>query len=144
MIRAATTADLAGLSELEATLFGPLAWSTAAVEAELTGPGRTVTVAEDADGGVAGYVVTVLVGRVADLLRIGVRADHQRRGLAGILLTGALEQARAAGAERVMLEVSDLNAPALALYAGHGFSTLDRRRGYYADGSDALVMHLDL
>lgn len=144
MIRAATIDDLEALAELESALFGPLAWSRTAVRAELTDPGRTVTVAEDAQGGVAGYVVTLLVDRVVDLLRIGVRSDHQGRGLAGILLTGALEHARAAEAERVLLEVSDLNVPALALYAGHGFTTIDRRRGYYADGSDALVQHLDL
>ena len=32
------------------------------------------------------------------------------------------------------------NDAALAFYAGEGFVEIDRRRGYYRDGSDAVVM----
>lgn len=134
MIRGATGSDVAALARLEADLFGVDAWSEAVVADEV-GRGR-VRLTED-DLGPTAYVVTATAGDVTDLLRIGVRRDHQRRGLAGILLTGAL--AEAAG-RRMMLEVSEANAAAVALYRGHGFEVLDRRRAYYRDGSDALVM----
>jgi ribosomal-protein-alanine N-acetyltransferase len=138
VIRAATARDVDGLAALEATLFAASAWSHRAIEEEVT-RGR-VEVVDDGHG-VTAYVVVALSGEVTDLLRIGVRPDHQRRGLAGIMLTGVLERAEG---ERVMLEVSDANAAALALYRGHGFEVLDRRRGYYPDGSDALVMSRSL
>ena len=134
MIRSATGSDVAALAALEADLFGADAWSEALL-AEEVARGR-VRVAEDERGPTA-YVVTATAGDVTDLLRIGVRRDHQRRGLAGILLTGAVEEA---AGTRMMLEVSEANAAAVALYRGHGFEVLDRRRGYYRDGSDALVM----
>lgn len=138
MIRRATTDDVAGLAALEGDLFGETAWSTVQVAEEVT-RGR-VHLAEDGQG-ITGYVVTMALGDVTDLLRIGVRPDHQRRRLAGILLTGALASA---SGDRMMLEVSDTNLAALALYRGHGFEVIDRRRGYYRDGTDALVMSREL
>jgi ribosomal-protein-alanine N-acetyltransferase len=44
----------------------------------------------------------------------------------------------------VLLEVSETNAGARAFYAAHGAVELDRRRRYYRDGSDALVLQLPL
>lgn len=134
MIRTATTSDIAGLCALEIELFGSIAWSRTQVTDEVQR--ARVRLTED-DHGITGYVVTMLGGDVTDLLRIGVRPDHQRRRLAGILLTSAIESADGV---RMMLEVSDSNVAALSLYRGHGFEVIDRRRGYYRDGADALVM----
>lgn len=45
----------------------------------------------------------------------------------------------------MLLEVRPSNAPALALYAGMGFTEVGRRDAYYADGEAALVLaHRDL
>ena len=79
---------------------------------------------------------------MADLERIGVRRDHQRAGLASALLDAALRDARAG--DRVLLEVRADNEPALAFYARAGFAEIDRRRRYYRDGTDAIVLELDL
>jgi ribosomal protein S18 acetylase RimI-like enzyme len=46
------------------------------------------------------------------------------------------------GAERMMLEVADTNEPALAFYAASGFAEIARRRNYYSQGVDAVVMEL--
>lgn len=135
MIRPAHDEDLAALMSLEVELFGTGAWSEAGVRSEIEA-GR-VLVSEAGDSEVGGYVVTSVAGDVADLRRVGVRPDHQRRGLGGILLSAAIESV---DAERMLLEVSDRNDAARALYHGHGFEVIDRRRAYYPDGSDALVM----
>jgi ribosomal-protein-alanine N-acetyltransferase len=39
-----------------------------------------------------------------------------------------------------LLEVRADNCGALALYSGHGFREVGRRRRYYPDGSDAVLM----
>jgi ribosomal-protein-alanine N-acetyltransferase len=44
------------------------------------------------------------------------------------------------GCRTIMLEVRAGNEPALALYARHGFTPLSRRRRYYPDGEDALIL----
>ena len=48
------------------------------------------------------------------------------------------------GAGAMFLEVAAGNAPALALYAREGFAEVGRRRRYYSDGTDALVLRRDL
>ena len=136
-IRAATDEDLAAVHALEVELFGADAWSEQTLLATLA-RGR-VLVAEDVV--LLGYVVLAEAGEVADLERIGVRRDHQRAGLASALLDAALSDA---GRDRVLLEVRADNEPALAFYASAGFVEIDRRRRYYRDGTDALVLELDL
>lgn len=145
MIRPALAADAAALAALEVELFGAGAWSTVDLLGAPEGPIRWARVTTGLGGEVAGYVVTTGPGEAVDLLRIAVRPDHQRRGLAGILLTAAMAAARAElGAARMLLEVSHTNDPAVRLYHGHGFEVIDRRRRYYPDGSDALVMERHL
>lgn len=51
-----------------------------------------------------------------------VRADARRAGLGDALVALAIERARANGARRIELDANEHNAPALALYARHGFS----------------------
>jgi ribosomal-protein-alanine N-acetyltransferase len=44
----------------------------------------------------------------------------------------------------LFLEVAEPNMAARALYAGAGAKDVGRRRRYYADGADALVLRIDL
>jgi ribosomal-protein-alanine N-acetyltransferase len=129
-LRRATEADLDALATLEQDLFGDDAWSRGSVAAEVSA-GRVLVA--DADG-LAGYVVTLAAGDALDLMRIGVRRDRRRRGLAHALL------AAAATGDRVLLEVSERNTGAIAFYAAEGFTEIARRRRYYRDGSAAVVM----
>ena len=139
MLRPAGPGDVPALVRLEAALFGADAWGDAAVHGELTGPGRRSVVAE-ADGTVVGYAVTLLVGELVDLQRIAVDIGHRRAGLAARLLDQLTVAARADGADRMLLEVSDRNEGAVAFYEAQGFARIDVRRRYYRDGSDALVL----
>ena len=40
----------------------------------------------------------------------------------------------------MLLEVAESNVGARAFYAAHEYAEISRRRGYYADGDDALVL----
>lgn len=139
MIRAAGPGDVAAVAALETTLFGAEAWSVAQVRDELAGQTRQALV-DERDGELVGYAVVMVLGDIADLQRIGVRPDLQRGGVAAGLLAAGLQAARERGADRMLLEVSEANAGARAFYAESGFVELDRRRRYYRDGSDALVL----
>lgn len=139
-LREVRPADLPAFTELERAAFGADAWSAEAIDAELSGDGRTSLVAEDADG-VVGYAVTRAAGDVVDLHRVVVADRGRRRGVASRLVLGL---AGVATGRRMLLEVSARNEAAIALYRRLGFVEIDRRRGYYRDGSDALVMQRDL
>jgi [ribosomal protein S18]-alanine N-acetyltransferase len=136
VVRKATGSDVDGVAALESAVFGGDAWSRDSVLQELTSPLRQVYVAVDARGDVRGYVVVLGLGDVADLQRIAVAETHRRRGVAAALL-GACDLS-AYG--RVVLEVRADNEAALAFYCRHGFTEVSRRRGYYADGADAVEM----
>lgn len=140
MIRLATEGDLADVEVLETELFGPDAWGDLALRAELDGPGRRFVVAVDEV--LSGYAVSRSIGDVIDLQRIGVSPAHQRSGVATALLDDLL--AHPGEADRMMLEVSAANVAAIAFYLRNGFAELATRSRYYRDGSDALVMSLDL
>jgi ribosomal-protein-alanine N-acetyltransferase len=135
IVRSATRDDVDGLQALEERLFGVDAWSSGSV-AEEVGNGH-VLVAED-DGQVVGYVATRAAGDAVDLTRVGVVPDRRRGGLATRLLDAALSAVPTA--QPVLLEVSAGNAGALAFYVAAGFVEIDRRRRYYRDGTDAVVM----
>lgn len=142
-IRPAVRGDVPSLVGLETDLFGPDAWSEATVLSELVGPGRHAVVAVEEED-VVGYAVTMRAADLVDLQRIGVRPDLQRNGVARALLDAVLAGAGSHGANRVLLEVSALNAAALSFYAAADFVEIDRRRRYYRDGSDAVVMRRSL
>lgn len=136
-VRPATTADAAGIAALEALAFGSDAWSHDLVLAEVTATTRHVLALGDEP---VGWASVQVAGDVADLTRIAVAPAHRRRGLARRLLEDAQRVAGGAGAERMLLEVEASNVAAIGLYVSAGFVEIDRRRGYYADGSTAIVM----
>ena len=140
MILEAAEEDLSAVLQIERSLFGPDAWSEESVASELVSDGHLMLVANDDVGAIVGYAVTMVVGDVVDLLRIGVAREHQRRGIASDLLDEVVRAARADGATRMLLEVSAVNVAAVEFYRVHQFVTIDRRTSYYRDGSDALVM----
>lgn len=137
MTRTGTSADLDGLVELEQICFGSAAWSHTLVQAALADD--LVLVTDD----LAGYVIVRVVDGVADLDRIAVHPDHRERGTGRVLLSSAIDRIRDR-AVRMLLEVAETNAPALALYSSVGFGEIHRRRDYYPGGTDALVMELVL
>lgn len=137
MIRPATPGDIDAIAELERVLFAADAWTVDQIAGELAGVGREVLVSDEDQ--LTGYVVSMLIGDVADLQRIGVRPERQRHGLASELLAEALKRPAA----RTLLEVAETNHAARAFYGRHGFVEIDRRRRYYRDGTDALVLARD-
>ena len=138
MIRPAALTDLPALTALELELFGADAWNESLVRQEIEGPGRRFVVAQDASGALTGYAVTMSAGDIVDLLRIAVRPEERRAGLASQLLGELLVDTD--DASRMLLEVNVTNAEALGFYVARQFSVIDVRPHYYRDGSEALVM----
>jgi ribosomal-protein-alanine acetyltransferase len=145
-VRAAVAGDAPAIAALEARLFAGSAWSEQQVREELTGHGRRGWVVAPATGHevdgppLRGYVIMRTVGDVSDLQRIGVAPELQRAGLAARLLAAASAGVREEGAERILLEVAEDNAPARAFYARAGFVEIDRRPRYYRHEVAALVL----
>ncbi len=132
--------DLATAVAFDREIFGADAWSEGVWAETLASPHRRVLVLD----GMAGMAVVALTGTDAELERIAVRPGARRAGKGRQLLAAAVAEARSAGADRLLLEVSTGNAAALALYRSAGGQELTIRTGYYADGGDAAVLAIDL
>jgi len=143
ILRPATLDDAPEIAAVDQVLFAVDAWSLPTVVSEISGQGRFAVVAVS-DSELLGYAVTMRADEVVDLQRIGVLPSQQRKGIGSRLLAAAIDQARAMGGDRMLLEVSSTNQVARAFYAAEGLVEMDRRRRYYRDGSDALVLRRSL
>lgn len=137
--------DVPAIAALEAEALGRDAWSPALVAQGVEGSLPTVHYLVVREiGEVVAYAVVSVAGDVAELQRIAVDPDHRRSGHATRLLADVVRRAAADGAARLLLEVREDNAAALAFYAASGFAELDRRPRYYRDGATAVVLALPL
>lgn len=142
--------DLPEVVALEGTLFPGDAWSEASWWSELAArPRRDYVVLQEQHGAgegrqVIGYGGLDLAGEVADVMTVAVDPRCRGRGLGRLLLAELERRAARAGARWLMLEVRADNAAATALYRSRGFTPVRTRARYYPDGTDALVMRLEV
>ncbi|MBI0535879.1 GNAT family N-acetyltransferase [Roseomonas sp. KE2513] len=130
------------LAVLHAAAFPPEErWGESAIRLMLGLEGAFGLVVEGA-AGPAGFILARAVAGEAEILTIAVDPSAQRGGLGATLLGAALAEVARRGASVLFLEVSERNAPARALYARTGAEPVGRRRRYYPDGSDALVLRI--
>jgi ribosomal-protein-alanine N-acetyltransferase len=134
--------DLEPVQALDAELFGPTAWTPAVFWSELAaGDSRWYTVAETADGALAGYAGLLVTGSEADVQTLGVHPAVQGRRVGTLLLRALTAEAVRRRATSLMLEVRADNEPAIRLYTREGFERISLRRRYYQPGDvDAWIM----
>ena len=141
LVRTASAGDVDAVARLEAECLGVDAWSEGLIREGITGNLPTVTyLVAEVDGAVAGHAVTSSAGDIAELQRIAVVASRRRQGIARALLEAVVGAVADTEADRLLLEVREENDAAVAFYGRQGFTEIDRRPRYYADGTTAVVM----
>jgi ribosomal-protein-alanine N-acetyltransferase len=119
-------------------------WDEAAI-AQLIGlPGTFGLLAHSAAEGPAGMLIARVAADESEILSIAVLPPFRRQGIGRLLMARAWESARASGAASLFLEVAAGNDAARALYGNLGFLEVGRRPRYYADGTDAFLLRLNL
>lgn len=94
---------------------------------------------------IVAYLAAQCVDREWELHYIVVAKKSRRRGLATLLLSRLVENARSGNAGAVFLEVRESNQAARDLYRKMGFKETGVRKGYYPDtGEDAINCYLRL
>ena len=94
--------------------------------------------------GRGGLALLRITADEAEVLTIGVVPTMRRQGIARALLDESMNRARALGVRAIFLEVGVRNHAARSLYEGLGFREVGRRRRYYANGEDALILRAAL
>lgn len=79
----------------------------------------------------------------AHITLLAIEPRFRRQGLGRHLLTALLALAAQQQLERATLEVRASNQTALQLYQGLGFQVAGRRKRYYPDQEDALILWLN-
>ncbi len=139
VIRPVLRDDLTRIAWLEASTFGD-PWSLEMLAGELEQPTALLHQASWGELPACGYSAFRHGWGEAELLRLAVLSAERRRGVGRALVEHGLERLRQAGIKTCLLEVRIDNEAAISLYRALGFAPAGRRRGYYRDGSDALVL----
>ncbi|MEI7528555.1 MAG: GNAT family N-acetyltransferase [Elusimicrobiota bacterium] len=143
LIRRARKEDYAAFAAIEAEHAGFPAWGAAGFLAEENNR-NSVTLAAEAGGAVAGFINFWILRPQVQLNSLAVSGAMLRRGIAAGLFGKLLEYARKSACAEIDLEVSELNAPAIAFYRVHGFEVVGKRPKFYNNTEAALLMRKTL
>lgn len=135
MIRRAKPWDLDAIAAIERAAIRD-GWSRAQIAEELDRELARVLVAEQG-GALLGFAIGWSVAGESEVMELAVHPEARRQGIGVALLRALIAEC---GEGPTFLEVRASNAPAIALYEREGFQRVGVRRGYYADGEDALLM----
>ncbi|MEV7660827.1 ribosomal protein S18-alanine N-acetyltransferase [Paenarthrobacter sp. NPDC089316] len=143
-LRDMTEADIMAVEALERRLFPVDAWPLQMFIDELAQPETRRYVVAEADGGIVGYAGLMCIEPIADVQTIAVVPEFEGKGIGSAMLTELIDEARRRRAADVLLEVRADNPRAQQLYLRFGFEQIHIRPRYYRDGTDALIMRLQL
>ena len=89
---------------------------------------------------VVGFAGIKIVLDTADIMNIAVREDYRRQGIATLLLNNILDTCNEKNIKTINLEVNEENFSAIRLYQKFGFKENGRRKKYYDNKFDAILM----
>jgi len=131
--------DLAAVLQIESASFSR-PWTRGHFLDEMASPHGYPTVAVTASGVVAGYLCLKQVLDEAEILDVAVSSTQRARGIGRLLVEWALAESRGREVNFLSLEVRAGNQQAIGLYRRLGFRGIGRRKRYYDDGEDAILM----
>ncbi|WP_342791906.1 ribosomal protein S18-alanine N-acetyltransferase [Geomonas terrae] len=135
--------DLDSVLQIETASF-PRPWSRKHFEEEISATGSHPVVAETDDLPVAGYLCLKQVLDEAEILDVAVDSRARGRGIGRALVRWAASFCREHAVCVLALEVRVGNLEAISLYESMGFREVGRRRKYYENGDDAILMDLNI
>ena len=136
-------ADLPQFVELDNQCLGGM-WTLAGYEREWESPNSFllgVSLSPGKDLAAMGAFWQILEEAHITLLAVG--NPYRQRGLGKLILQSLLEEAQQRQLERATLEVRASNTIAINLYGQFGFEEAGRRKRYYPDQEDALILWLN-
>jgi len=144
-LRQMTEADLPAVMAIERDTFPLDAWSEAMLRGELADQPRTRHyVVALVDQEIVGYAGLAAAADQADVQTIAVVQPHQGTGIGGAMLAELLAEAGRRAVREIFLEVRADNPQARGVYEHFEFEVIGRRRRYYDDGTDAIMMRRKL
>jgi [ribosomal protein S18]-alanine N-acetyltransferase len=131
---------LRGVMRIENQVY-PRPWSLAVFHSEIgTRDGSRLYVVAKVGATVAGYAGILYTSDDGHITNVAVEPTFHRHKIGTRLMLTLAQQARAAGAKNLTLEVRVSNHGAQDLYRRFGFGPVGIRTKYYENVEDAIVM----
>lgn len=92
------------------------------------------------DNDVSGYIGFWIDEKKAQIINFYIEKKYQNLGFGSMLLEFVLEICKASNVLEITLEVRESNEKAKRLYTKYGFKYSHKRKNYYKDGEDALLL----
>ncbi len=143
VIRQFELSDLEGVLDIEQASFGEEAWNRKLFLAYFRKTPDLFLVAM-AGRRIAGYIITRVGSRNAELASIAVHPHHRRGGIGEGMLRKILSELRLRRGKTWWLMAGVENEGAIRFYEKFGFVKTRRVKRYYAPGRDAWRMLLSI
>lgn len=91
---------------------------------------------------IAGYLMAEAVLNEVHIHNVVVKRDFRNNSIAKKLIQYLIDKSKICKKNKVCLEVNCSNILALRLYESLGFKEVGKRKKYYQDGKDAILMDL--
>lgn len=137
LFRRMTEQDIKQVYEIEKLLFSN-PWTKKSFIHEVRNHKYSYPFVAKDQANLIGYIVGWYISRELHIGNIAVLPERQRQGVGKFLLSNLF--ALLNDCEISYLEVRENNYNAIKMYESFGFSSLFKRRRYYPDGEDAIIM----
>jgi ribosomal-protein-alanine N-acetyltransferase len=131
--------DLDQVLEIEHNSF-PHPWLRQHFIDELNSPHACPLSAFNPSGRLVGYICPMQLLDEGHILNVAVDPKLRGAGVGRLLVQQVLEDCRRGRASFVSLEVRESNRSAIGLYKKMEFAEIGKRKRYYENGEDALMM----
>ena len=138
IFREMTVDDVLDVEEIEDETFS-LPWTVLDFYHEVYRE-DSIAIVGEIDGKVVAYACVWISFEEADVANIAVEKKFRGQGIGTKLFAEIIRRIKLRGVTAVTLEVRVSNVAAIKLYENFGLRSVGRRKGYYEDGEDALIM----
>ena len=136
-IRIAELEDINEIYSIEKKVFNDY-WSLDLIKSEIIEKKYSRVTVLELKKKIIGYIFQRKIYDENHIINLAIDIPYQHRGYGKFLLMKILEKDD--NDTNVFLEVKEANLPAVKLYIDLGFEEVDRKEGYYSDGSNAIFM----
>ena len=136
-IRTAELEDLNQIYNIEKKVFNDY-WSLDLIKSEIIEKKYSRVTVLELKKKIIGYIFQRKIYDENHIINLAIDIPYQHKGYGKFLLMKILE--KDSNDTNVFLEVKEANLPAVKLYIDLGFEEVDRKEGYYSDGSNAIFM----
>ena len=114
-------------------------WTESILKSELENENSKYIVAKE-NQNIVGFAGIIILPDDVEITNIVTKKSERKKGIGNLLLDKLIIMARETGKDNISLEVNEKNIIAINLYKKFGFETVGRRKKYYNQKEDAIIM----